>query len=251
VNDYCQYRRPFEYFLIQVLFAEKISRITGKGFDDCLFNYTVIYRVLYDIPKNDKPNLAWRILIFRLNTLNSVDKAKLIFKYFSKDKNYFINSSDVEPENKMFGFFKYEFKPKHNSIFLHFGNPDRRLRPLSDEHINERKSELKMLIEDVKNKYPQATLIETKSWLLSYPVFRNLFPEEFIRNIKPSELSFVGDGVWGQFIAYNGFIKKDFMDKFIDNINNSTTLEEIFNSFTFKSYEANCNIKYFLSYPPN
>jgi len=244
------YNDPRESFDAQVRFAQKWSEITGDDFAATLYSKTPLYtRISEPTPRTEDVPEDWRTLIAGLDK-DSDPKEVTDYLYELYKKNP--ESKYTPPtHDSAIGF---DYLPTKQAVKIHFTNPSRGERPLSDENMPQRQAEFRTMLEHIKALYPEAALVISGTWLRSTSHYRNLSPPDVApeRNLMSPDMKMTGNSVWGQFTNASGNINKRVYDQFIAAIEKATTVEELLDAFPYKTMLSEDSIdKYYDFYGIN
>lgn len=249
--------QPYEYFDAQVSFAKKISEITGKNLENCMFEYTDLYNSLTNKPygeEEEKGNYLslWKKYIATIQGItDSKEISDLTYELFLK-QDY---SREMISENQgtnIFGCFKIDYSDynqKRKQIRLHFSptrldilknDNEERYGDLSTKYISKRKDEFRDMIKyihDNINLFKGAKYLKSHTWLQNIPNYQNLFPGKYSleENRVKKDNSFLG--LWGQFVKWDLTGNKEVYERFKENLEKANTLEECVNAFPYPVYE--------------
>jgi hypothetical protein len=234
---------PKELFSLMAAYAKKKSEVSGTNFLLEIKESTPIFYLIgnydWDLSKDSE---YWKE--FTLRYEKGEDVVNIAHEMY--EKNY------KEFSHKWFGCFRYRYvedKDGNGIVKLHFLN-DRANGdgPLASSQISSRLRELKTLFEDVKSNNSNAKFVEGGSWLYNLESYRRLFPSEYIQSMKsisPKPGMLV---IWGQFINSEWGINKERENKFMNNLENCKTEDELLNIFEFVELFPKCEIKYFYNF---
>ena len=152
------------------------------------------------------------------------------------------------PFESPFGCFSYAVW-SDNRIRIHFHNADNPPhRPLSQERKELRLSELRMMFADIRVKAPHATNVVGGSWLYSLEAYRRLFPPEFLHTAYRGDDDYPFMALWGQFLTWDGRIKNDLAQKFLDCLQQQDDLDGIKGYFPFPVLRLECAVGTFYDF---
>jgi hypothetical protein len=233
---------PKGFLSLQLEFAKKASDLVSVPLDKALFEYTslpVRFGVSFSALTEDNP--IWQEFLAKLNTNN--DLLETVYGYHLE------KMKDASPMRYQFGCFSYDAIEDEGGIRLHFANNDSpEPGVLSDQRIDQRKSELSQMFQDVKLKHPAFTFVISSSWLFNVESFKRLFPESFTKNMITKNNDYRSLGIWGQFIDKYGEIKDELARQFIEAIHAATSFKELEECFPLKELKAEANITDFYSF---
>jgi hypothetical protein len=222
------YEFPVGYFDAQVRFAKKWSEVTGEGFADVIEAKTAIARRL-----GGPESLH--------ETLSGIDQsadptsitASLYDRYLEQP-----DSLHADPEDET--AFGYDYHPDTKTVKIHFTNPRRGEKPLSDENMPKREADFRALLEHVRENHPEAALLMSATWLRSTRHYRDLSPPDIDeqRDLMSPDMKLAGNSVWGQFIDASGHTNQRVYDQFVAALETATTKEELIAAFPLKTLMA-------------
>jgi len=221
---------PKEFIQLKLIFADKVAQILNISFQKALFNYTSM-PIRVGVPFSDlqEENQHWKSFIENINTKEDHEKAY---------QTHYERMKDASPMRMQYGCFSYDYLPDEKLVKLHFANNDKRDPDvLSDANQSKRLEELKSLFAQIESEHPEAEEVISSSWLYNIDKYKRLFPDEFFENTTV-KWDFRSLGIWGQFIDKYGKIKPTEMDRFITNLNKSTTIEELKEAFALKDIKC-------------
>jgi len=233
-----------DYFELQLKFAEKVSKISKQTLAEVLLNYTSFYKTFriegWEFNVKDP---TWTIFINHLQ--ESDEPLETIYEFYLKQ----INKKALKNEKKMFGCFSYELEEKDKCISIHFRNVDSpEPGALSKERITVRKTELKEMFTEIREKHPQLTSVCGFSWLYTIAAYTRLFPPEYIVKSNVINDWFKSTALWGQFLDSSGNVKRDLVHRFEENIKKAKNLKDLKESFPLKLLEVSAPIKYLFKF---
>ena len=127
-------------------------------------------------------------------------------------------------DGKRFGCFSHTYDPGRKTAYVHFVNAEYGTPgPLAKEREEFRRQELAAVLRDIRSRYPDAELMENRSWLFNIESFRRLFPQEYLAKVEQSnDLSQWRRGtvIWGQFLNSEMQVKKDMADLLLERARN-------------------------------
>jgi hypothetical protein len=227
------YNEPRELFDAQIRFAQKWSEITGDDFAATLYNKTTLYaRVSETKTRTNEVPDEWRTLLADLD--KDSDPAAVTDYLYEMYKN--IPESRYTPPAHD-GAVGFDYLPAKHAVKIHFTNPERGTRPLSDENMPQRKEEFRAMLKHIKTDYPEVALLISGTWLRSTSHYRSLSPPDIApeKSLMSPDMKMTGNSVWGQFIDASGNGNKRVYDQFIAAVEKATTVEELLDAFPYKT----------------
>jgi hypothetical protein len=165
-------------------------------------------------------------------------------------QRYYAEAPDERPPlpGHGFGCFDFDASPDSEIVRLHFYNRDA-LGPLSQKRTEARRSELSRLFTSVRLRFPNARLVEGRSWLYGTVAYRRLFPDEYVRSRAAIENDrrIQGMARWGQFLDRQGNVKADLKAAFLRNIERLDS-EKLWQAFPLPSWRVTAPINVFYAH---
>lgn len=227
---------PLEYFDAQVHFAFKWSELTGEPIADTLKSKTAIFRRMTgSAHSDDEADAQWNDLVSQLDPTATPDEVtSTFFDAYSHDP---ANRYQPDGHSSALG---YDYIPATKTVKIHFTNPRRGEKPLSDENMGKRREEFQALLENVREEHPEAALLMSATWLRSTDHYRALSPPDIApaKNLMSPDMKFGGNSVWGQFIDASGNVNQRVYDQFMERIDSARTLEDLIDAFPYKTMQA-------------
>jgi len=104
--------------------------------------------------------------------------------------------------SRRFGCFRYDL-PQADLAELHFSNAARPESPFKD--LRSLAESLRQLCADIRRRAPGVQMVCCGSWINNLRAFRRLFPESYIKSLRPTDPdNKTHAGWWGQFITHDG-----------------------------------------------
>ncbi|MFA5987299.1 MAG: hypothetical protein WC797_01440 [Candidatus Paceibacterota bacterium] len=212
-------------------FAKAASAKTGRKLEDCLFDYTPIFRTLTHGQEPDKENPIWKTYIAGLES-NPLREWTIKYGLEQKNKPQPKPLGAQESKDISFSAGCVTADIEGNMVQLHFENKDpSESGPLSKERIPFRREEMRQIFSRIRKDYSGVQIVISGSWLLSIPACRRLLPAPFVDAAQVVDTNkFRGLGIWGQFIDKNGKIKQDLKNELFRKLKevDSSNLREAF-----------------------
>ncbi len=241
-NSIKELPQPKELFVIQIIFAKKISDLINISFEEALLKYTSFYKRIGILDWDyNEDNPKWIEFLNRIHS--GVDPAEIAYSMYLDD---FQKSNEY---SKPRSCFSYNYDESEKTVSIHFRNNfANHESPLSDSNKNTRVEELTSMFKEIKSKYPEAQSVECGTWLLAYDSFKSFFPLEFTQHLEELKVGNRGMAIWGQFITSSGQINYERMEQFLTAAENSKNMHELLDAFPIKFYKALTDIKFFYEY---
>ena len=227
---------PVEYFDAQVRFAHKWAEISGEDFAETLRTKTALYRrIIGDANIEGGQQEEWEKLISGVTSdSNPAKVTELLYGTFSRSPH----SAYVQSDNS--DALGYGYDPDTKTVKIHFTNPERGVKPLSDENIEKRRQEFHTLLKNIRTEHPEAALVMSATWLRSTGRYRSLSPPDISdqESLMSPSMNFGGNSVWGQFIDASGNGNKRVYDQFVESVATATSLDMLVGAFPYKALKA-------------
>lgn len=241
---------PREYFDAQVHFAFKWSELTAEDLAETLRTKTALFRRMTGTANSDdEADKMWHTYLSKINPSATPDEVTSLL--FDEYGNNPANTYEAKGHQGALG---YDYLPDTRTVKIHFTNPRRGEKPLSDENMDKRREEFRALLENVRTEHPEAALLMSATWLRSTRHYRELSPPDIApaKNLMSHNMKFGGNSVWGQFIDSSGNVNQRVYDQFIERLATVKTLGELIDAFPYKTMQAVDPIdKYFEFYGLN
>lgn len=224
---------PPGLFNAQVRFAQKWAEISGGSFADALIRKTALYRTITGEQLEGEMPIPSPLAesLNNIFTKTGTDGVtNVLYRLYEQQprSNYHLDYD--------FGAFDYDYYPERRTVKVHFGNPTRGESPLAPDHLEERRSDFKKLLAEVHSAHPEATRLDSASWIRSTTSYQSLFPVD----LDPAEdqmvldMNFAGDSVWGQFIDRNGNTNERVYHQFVQALDTAQTTDDLLGAFPFR-----------------
>jgi hypothetical protein len=227
---------PIEYFGAQVYFAQKWSEISGEDFATTLLTKAALYRRITENPTlgNDAQD-DWSTLVSGFDRSADVNTITgLLYHAYGE------NPENKYKQPKHSSAFGYDYLADTGTVKIHFTNPQRGEKPLSDENMDKRRQEFRALLENVRREHPEAALLMSATWLRSTSHYRSLSPPDINaqKDLMSVSMKFTGNSVWGQFIDAAGNVNQRVYDQFMRSVAAANTLDELVDAFPLRTLLA-------------
>jgi hypothetical protein len=235
-----------EFICAQLVFARKMSELSGISLEDALIECTNVRTLLslrvtretaHEVPE-------WRSFVEGLQSAENPDD--WAYRFYLKSKE-----NETEPKDTDgFGCFWYSYPFRDTpAVRLHFGNIDGSGHgALSLERADTRRGELVKLLTEIRTKHPDAKTMRGGSWLYNIEPYRRLFPPEYIASIKAVGYELPFWVLWGQFLRGGGKPNHEAIHTFVAAVEQATTPDECEKSFPYQVMRPECDIRHFYSY---
>jgi hypothetical protein len=118
-----------------------------------------------------------------------------------------------------YGCFSYDVPRESTGARIHFANAEfDTTSPLDNSKYEQRKLELKDVLQDIKSNSPDIQEIQGLSWLYNLSAYCRLFPQSYIDNVVVEDDPFQwarGTTIWGQFVDHAGNLKQESADELL------------------------------------
>lgn len=219
---------PQGYFDVQVEFAKRWSEIAGEDIAETLLHKTALYRAITaEKPTEDTSPLVWAAFLNGRSPAEVANISERLYDVYAQQPH----SRYVPPQNR-FGMFGYEIYQDRNAVKLHIDNPRRGISPLAPEHLRERHTEFKAMLEEIQHTHSEITTFLTGSWVYSTEKFRNLLPPNVeTKDLMSLDMFFGGNSLWGQFINKDGELNERLAHEFLKGIRKADSLQDLIDAF--------------------
>jgi hypothetical protein len=220
---------PEGFFELSLLFARRVSALTGQPLEAAILDYTHLY-LLFGLDRSFDPHHpVWQAYLHGLR--ENPDPCAWTNAF------YLDRLAQLPPKslpNPSFGCFSYAVWPG-GRVRLHFRNAEEAgLSPLSPERLPVRLEELRAMFFHVKAHLENPKTIVGGSWLYHLQAYRRLFPPAFLNTAEVSNADFQFIALWGQFVDRHSRIRVDLANAFRRNLKHAASLEEAQASFPYQ-----------------
>lgn len=216
-----------EFFDLNLKFARKISEVTGQSFSQVLLEYTHLYLALELGRDFDPGHPTWQAYLDGLR--HEGDQAGYTHQFYLSQE---MQQPKPEPHNA-FGCFSYALWDG-NRVRLHFRNAANEPGVLQKQNVSERTAELRAMFTDLHQTVPITSSVIGGSWLYNIEAYRRLFPRNYLASAQPVEDEFQFVALWGQFLCYDGSLRQPVARRFLEAIENQTTLAAVMSQFPYQ-----------------
>jgi len=226
---------PVGYFDAQVIFAKKWSELTSKDFVEVALRRTALYRRLFGAvsPQGEVPK-EWVRLI---QDAEGGERGSITESLYGE---YSANPANVYLPKKESSAFGYDFDDQTKTVKVHFTNPNRGERPLSEENMPKRREEFRKMLEEVRRIHPSAAKLISATWLRSTDRYQSFSPQDRSGeiNLMKRGMKLTGNSVWGQFMDANGNTNWRVYNGFVEAVAVAADLDELVDAFPYKTMLA-------------
>lgn len=227
---------PIEYFDAQVHFAQRWAEISGQDFTEILRTKTAIHRRMTENAiTQGQTSDDWANLISGATSDSDPEAiTELLYgAYRGNPCNAYVRPTSPSA-------LGFDYIPDTQTVKIHFTNPERGVKPLSDENMVKRRRDFRAVLEEVRTEHPEAALLMSATWLRSTSRYRSLSPPDISeqKSLMSTEMNFGGNSVWGQFIDATGNGNRHIYDQFIQSVAKAVSLDMLVESFPYKTLLA-------------
>jgi hypothetical protein len=205
------------YFRLQLLFAARLSEITGKPLGEIVTTQTNLHRRfgLGNPHPGAAPAPLWSRYIDGLDQRDAIeDRSDWTQALYAEAPD------DPSPTyRRTFGCFGCDPPNDEGAVQIHFSNHENDLDigPLDHRRQDARREELQTMIGFVRETYPDAKSVVGGSWLYNLEAYRRLFPSAYgdSRLIPDGPVRLTGTSSWGQLLDHRGQVKPDIEAAFL------------------------------------
>jgi choline dehydrogenase-like flavoprotein len=162
-------------------------------------------------------------------------------------QTFYSQSPEERPAfpDRFFGCFNYDVDDRTGVIRFHFNNRDPE-GPLREASMPERVAELARMFAHAREQFPNAKVVEGRSWLYGRDAYRRLFPDAYLRSLRLAEGSarLQGSSRWGQLIDHRGGVNSDLREMFLRNIAH-LNINRIWEVFPLPTFSASAPLEVF------
>ncbi|MGH2514457.1 MAG: hypothetical protein ACRDHP_02270 [Ktedonobacterales bacterium] len=169
---------PPAFLEIQLLFARRMSDLSGIPYHESLLQNTALYRILGLDWSFDPQDPVWRQFIHAQSGDDSTGDAA----YRVYAERYALGLiPDYDPDRPHWGCFSYEYDPDTQAVRLHFAATldTTGLGPLSSGRKEARVAELHTMFAHILATHPDAECVKGGTWLYNRAEYTRLFPKEY------------------------------------------------------------------------
>lgn len=217
---------PRAFFDLNYHFALRIAEISGIPLADALLKYTHIYLAFRLGRSFDPACSAWAVFLDGLHAAE--DPVGWIFATYTR----LTGGEAPELPEPRFGAFSYALWDS-GRVRLHFWGGPPGASFLSRAAIPARTGELAALLQDIRQNVPNARSMVGGSWLYNIEAYRRLFPPAYLETAKPEEPETQFIALWGQFLDHQRQVKPEIAQRFLDQLETASTLDEALHAFPY------------------
>ncbi len=235
---------PEPFFEVQLIFAQKIANLSQQPLEQILLHFTAFYRILGLGGSLDPTNAVWQAYIQGLRQAS--EKGDFTYQFYLQRYHAIPKFTDDEH----WGCFTYEHKPQLHTIHLHFSDQDMSSDgALSHRRIDARRSELRMMFQQIQQRHPDVVLVQGGSWLYNWESYRRLFPQAFGQSAKQDEIQYLpARAIWGQFLRRVWSIHQETMSLFLQRVSQLQRVEDYPQCFPYLVLQTEAPIHLFYKF---
>lgn len=212
-----------EFFDLQIRFASKVAKLTGKPLGETIGTHTNIYVRLAMGRQLDESNAEWRRYL--AGALAAPDAAAWTHAlHLERHRPH----AGPTPTARV-GCFSYE-RIGADRARLHF-HAEEADAPLSAQHRVHRLAELAALFARLKASPTADAHIVGASWLYNLRCYRALFPERYLESLRPVEHPYQRMPLWGQFLKRDRTVRPEAAARFLEDVAHAATVADLARCF--------------------
>ena len=216
-----------EFFDLNLAFARKISDVTGQAFSQVLLKYTHLY-LAFGLGRDFDPgHPTWQAYLDGLSHDGGGGEYSHHFYLSQKTQQ-----PKPEPVNAL-GCFSYALW-EGNRVRLHFRNATNEAGALQKQNVSARIAELRGMFTHLHQTVPVTSGVVGGSWLYNIEAYRRLFPRSYLASARLVEDEFQFIALWGQFLCYDGSLRQPLARRFLEGIEDQTTLAGVTAQFPYQ-----------------
>ena len=256
------YVYPKGYFQAQTSFADKVLQLgLSPNIQSSILNYTIVYRYLVGRnPSLKSPDSKW--LEFTRGLTNDKDITEQIWQFYTRQPQSGYSDKLNIFHGEYFGSFIQQTATDKTTgdqkIELHFVN-QRRGQSKSDfsrQFTQDRILDLSRLFQSVHNRIQTNNTFNPKwvtlvSWMNKFPGVMASLPPAFVDSVttvRPPELNFRSNSLWGQFLSNNGGVNIERYQQFHKSISQANDLNQLVACFPLHVSSFRSPIEIFFDY---
>jgi hypothetical protein len=230
------------FFDLQLLFAGKVSALSGLSFARALLEYTNLY-VRFGLGRDvDPAHPSWREYVAGVDA--SADARDWTYRFYTARSGVPTGPSVVAT----FGCFSYGVL-SGDRIRLHFLNTDPDgCSPLGVERRDQRLADLCALVGHVKRTQRESLQVIGASWLYNLEAYRRLFPPSYVATARAIRGRFQRMPLWGQFLKRNGHVNEAAAESFLGRLHRASDLERLDECFPYQVLSVEAPAQTFYDY---
>jgi hypothetical protein len=105
------------------------------------------------------------------------------------------------------------------------------------------------MFHQIRQRHPEAALVEGGSWLYNWASYKRLFPQAFGQSAqREQEFTLTGRNVWGQFLQRNGSIHQERMSLFLERVGQLKRAEDYPQCLPYSNVRTEAPIQLFYDF---
>ena len=235
-------RYPQAFFAIQLEFAQKMTELAQQPYLNTILHNTAFYRILGLDWSLEASNPVWQAYCERLQ--HEEGDAERTYQFYLTRLD---DISEYDTSRQHWGCFTYEYYTDEKCLRLHFaGSLDKSgYGPLTSLRKEARFTELRALFLYVKERYPEARLVQGGSWLYNRKEYTRLFPTEYGQSAHVDQPHLIARGLWGQFLRFDGRMNERVTELFRERLGQLRNVAEYAHCFPYQNMLTHAPIEAF------
>lgn len=226
-----------EFFDLNLRFAQKVSDVADRSFQQSLLEYTHLY-LAFGLGRDfDPENPVWQEYLHLCRDSSRTAPAHRF--YLARITEH----PKPEPEHP-FGCFSYTLWGE-GRVRVHFRNATRESGVLQKDKMSERISELKEMFQYLKKVVPANSVVIGGSWLYNIEAYRRFFPAKYLESAWASLEDYQFLALWGQFLFSDGSVRPCMAGSFLERMEAQKTLEGLKSCFPYQVLRLQSSIEDF------
>jgi hypothetical protein len=234
-----------DYFLVQLVFAQRLARLTPMGLAQACLRFTNFHRQFgLGRVSGDAAAGGWSRYAHGLEQRASTPEQ------LDWTVAFFVNASPPTDTRPRFGCFSCDAPGAEGILRIHFDNRDGAdgVSPLAPQKSGRRISELRQMFRHVRAQHPDARRVRGSSWLYNTHAYRRLFPPEFAASlVEPDQVRLDGTSSWGQLLDFRGRVKPIVRDQMLANLD-GVDIAAPWRVFPLRALEALSEVESFYAF---
>jgi len=237
---HAQAERFYDYFELQIGFAELMARRAGLTLSEALARYTNL-RQRFGLSEEHP---AWLGYLDQAaaegSTASRARLAQAVYRAFPEPA--------LPAGQTGFGCFACEPLPAEGVVRLHFHNRDPQ-GPLARERMAARRAEMREMFAFLQRTAPEVRVVRGASWLHNLEAYRRLYPPAYAasRRLPDEPMRLSGSSTWGQFLDREGRVKPHLKAQFLSGLD-ALDLERPWRSFPIRALAVEAPIETFFDF---
>jgi hypothetical protein len=230
------------FFDLQLLFARRVTVLSGLPFTRALLEYTNLY-VRFGLGRDfDPAHPTWRAYLAGLPDTD--DGREWTYRFYLTRRQASAPPATVATV----GCFSYA-RLDGDRIRLHFQNAETDGRsPLGIERRGQRLADLAALFAHVKRTLGQPVQVVGGSWLYNLEAYRRLFPASYLATAHVIDRRFQHMPLWGQFLNRYGELKECMTRQFLERLECQSSSDSLDQCFPFQVLSVKASVLEFYDF---